>query len=200
MFTGIITDIGILTSLVPEASGRAVCIRSTYELRPADIGASIACNGICLTVTTIQEDSFCVHASPETLAITTLDHWRVGDAINLERALKLGDELGGHLVQGHVDGTATIGAIEPRGADHLLRLLLPERLRHLAAPKGSITVDGISLTINAVEHATVDLMIIPHTWQHTSLHARKVGDQVNVEMDMVARYLERIASVGVRCD
>lgn len=197
MFTGIITDLGTIATLNHRNGGCDLSIRCSYDMATINIGASIGCNGICLTVTAKEANIFHAHASAETLAVTTLGRWHVGDRINLERALKLGDELGGHIVQGHVDGVAKIQSITAEGECHHLTLSLPTALAHLAAAKGSIAIDGISLTVNRAQDTLIHLMMIPHTWQQTNLHLRRPNDEVNVEMDMMARYLERMATTGV---
>lgn len=195
MFTGIITDIGSVASIKTTPGGTALSIACHYEMNSIAIGASIACNGICLTVTEKTDQHFQVHASSETARVSTLEHWKKGDSINLERALKMGDELGGHLVQGHVDAVAPILSIIPDGESHILRIGLPAALAPLVAQKGSITVDGISLTVNAASANDFSLMIIPHTWSQTTLKHRRVGDHVNLEADLFARYLQRHLSL-----
>lgn len=154
-------------------------------------GASIACQGVCLTVVEQGDDWFAVQASQETLDKTTLGQWKIGNRINLEPSLKMGDELGGHLVFGHVDTTAKISVIEPVEDSHRLRFTLPDHLAPMIAPKGSITIDGISLTVNEVTGHDFGVNIIPYTWNHTTLGHRAIGDKVNIEIDMLARYAAR---------
>lgn len=197
MFTGIITDIGCITQIAPAEGGYHLRIACHYDMESVAIGASIACNGICLTVTAKQADCFDVHASSETARITTLGSWKTGQHINLERALRLGDELGGHLVQGHVDGIGTINSITPDGASHIVRIVMPESIAPLVARKGSVAVDGISLTVNEVSDHHFSLMIIPHSWDNTHLKFCKAGDAVNLEADLLARYLQRHLSLQV---
>ncbi len=196
MFTGIISDIGTITAKAPVASGTRFTIRTAYETATIALGASIACSGICLTVTEKTADSFSVEASPETLSLTTASAWQVGTKLNLERALKAGDELGGHIVSGHVDGLGAITQLLQEGDFWRLDVAVPPVLAPFVAAKGSITMDGISLTINRVEDTAegtiISLMIIPHTWQNTTLHQRDNGDSVNLEIDMLARYMQRM--------
>ena len=192
MFTGIITDIGEIASLTRTGDDTYLRIRTAYETQIIVLGASIACNGICLTVTELGADWFVATASAETARITTLSGWQEGDTINLERALKMGDELGGHLVSGHVDGVAVLESVTPSGDSHALRFRAPNALSRYIARKGSVTLDGISLTVNSVEDDCFSVMIIPHTWAHTTLRQRQVGDTLNLEVDLFARYLERL--------
>ena len=156
--------------------------------------ASIACSGVCLTVVAVAGGRFDVDVSAETMAVTTLAAWQEGTQINLERALAMGDELGGHIVSGHVDGIGTLVSIDRDGDGYRLVIEAPEELAPLIAPKGSVAVDGISLTVNAVEGLRFGLMIIPHTWDHTTLATRQPGDKINLEADMLARYVARIVS------
>jgi riboflavin synthase len=192
MFTGIITDIG---EVIGREGGR-FAIRSTYEAVTIDLGASICCDGVCLTVTSVRPDgkgsAFTVDVSNETLSKTTLNEWMPGRAINLERALKAGDELGGHIVSGHVDGVARI--IDLKGDDDSLRvtLELPVHLAPYAAPKGSIALDGTSLTVNEVSGNRFGVNLIPVTLTQTTWGRKKRGDEVNVEIDLFARYVARI--------
>lgn len=199
MFTGIITDIGTIATR-QEAGDVTFRIATRYAPETIALGASIACSGICLTVTdkggTAGQGWFTVTASQETLRVTTAKHWHEGTRLNLERALKVGDELGGHFVTGHVDGVGTIEAITPVGDSHRLDVALPGALMPYMAAKGSVTLDGISLTVNAVRAQGISLTIIPHTWQETSLSDRQPGDALNVEIDVLARYLSRLNEVA----
>lgn len=198
MFTGIITDIGEIASIERKA-GQDLCarIRTGYDLSTVAIGASIACSGVCLTVTSKSDDMFSVDISDETVSRTAAAQWQAGARLNLERALKVGDELGGHIVTGHVDGIGTVEAVEPvEGSTHIA-IRAPAALAPSIAPKGSIAVDGISLTVNAVEDAPdgsalFHLNIIPHTAQWTTLGTAAPGRQVNLEIDVLARYLARM--------
>jgi riboflavin synthase len=195
MFTGIITHLGRIEAASDGGGGRRLEIASDLDLAALAIGASVAHSGVCLTVAEKSAKtgigSYAVYASPETLARTTMGSWQAGDGVNLETSLRLGDELGGHLVFGHVDGTGHITALEPAGESWRVAIELPQALRPLVAVKGSISVDGISLTVNEVSATTIGLTIIPHTWQATTLQHRAVGDPVNLEADMLARYVAR---------
>jgi len=196
MFTGIITDIGMVQELHRSGNETQLRITTGMPLAPVEIGASIACNGICLTVCSFGENWFTATASAETDHITTLSDWQIGTAINLERALKMGDELGGHLVSGHIDGCATLQQIKPTGESYSLTLQTPPELSRFIARKGSVALDGISLTVNHVTDSDFTVMIIPHTWDHTTLSQRQVGDTLNLEVDLFARYLERLQEKG----
>ncbi len=198
MFTGIITDVGEIAEIRqrPGEDLRAI-IRTGYDLSGVAIGASIACSGVCLTVTSKSADSFSVDISGETVSRTASAHWAEGARLNLERSLKVGDELGGHIVTGHVDGVGQIEAVEPIDGSTHIAIRAPASLAPMIAPKGSIAVDGISLTVNAVDDgadgsALFHLNIIPHTAEWTTLGAAKVGDKVNLEIDVLARYLDRM--------
>jgi riboflavin synthase len=198
MFTGIVTDIGRIAAR--EASGEVVrfTIASRYDPAGIALGASIACDGVCLTVTAVEPAgqggaAFSVDAGPETLWLTTVGAWSVGGKLNLERALKIGDELGGHLVQGHVDGMAEIVARE-EGPDTIrFTLAAPPELARFIAAKGSICLDGTSLTVNTVDGVRFTVHLIPHTLAETAWADRRVGDRVNLEVDMMARYAARLA-------
>ena len=195
MFTGIIREVGTLLSR-REAGDTYLRIACQRAPETIEIGASIACNGICLTVIETGTDNgqnwFEVAASGETKAKTTLGAWRPDQRINLEPALKLGDELGGHIVSGHVDGVGQITVIETDGDSHRLTLRAPVALAKFIATKGSICVDGISLTVNEVDGPAFGVNIIPHTWSVTSLATAKPGGQVNLEIDLLARYVARL--------
>ena len=198
MFTGIITDIGEIAELRQRpGSDLSATIRTVYDLGDVAIGASIACSGVCLTVVSKAADSFTVDISGEMVSRTASTQWRQGARLNLERALKVGDELGGHIVTGHVDGIGTVTAVEPvEGSTHIA-IRAPASLAKAIAAKGSITVDGISLTVNAVEDeadgsAIFHLNIIPHTAQWTTLGSAAPGREVNLEIDVLARYLARM--------
>jgi len=192
MFTGIISDIGE----VADGDGGRFTIRCGYPPDTIAIGASIACDGACLTATRVVEagkgSQFTVDISNETLSRTTLGDWTRGYRINLERALKAGDELGGHIVSGHVDGTATIVALHPDGDSRRITLEVPDVLAPHVATKGSVTLAGISLTVNEVEKNRFGINVIPHTLTHTTLAAKKPGDRLNLEVDMLARYVARL--------
>ncbi|WP_374516130.1 riboflavin synthase [Brevundimonas sp.] len=191
MFTGIVTDIGRVRKVEQTPRDRRYEIETAWDTAAIDLGASISHAGCCLTVTGKGPGWFAVEVSNETLSKTTLGGWKAGDRVNLERAAKLGDELGGHIVSGHVDGLGQVVSVTPEGGSHRIEIEVPEPLHRFIAPKGSITVDGVSLTVNAVEGRTFGVNIIPHTWQATTLGALKPGDAVNLEIDMLARYLAR---------
>lgn len=192
MFTGIISNIGHIRQITPQEGSIHLLIEPHFKMQDVALGASIACNGVCLTVTDNTADTFSATASSETIAVTTLGRWQQGMEINLERALKVGDELGGHMVSGHVDGTATILSIEPVDVSYRITCEAPAQLSRYIARKGSVAIDGISLTVNDVEHHQFTMNIIPHTWHHTTLKDRKPGDLVNLEIDLLARYAERL--------
>jgi riboflavin synthase len=197
VFTGIVTDIGTIRSVArPEGSDQAVEIACGLDLSAVAIGASIACSGVCLTVVSKGADHFRVDVSGETVARTAPGMWAEGRRLNLERSLKVGDELGGHIVTGHVDGVGTIAAVEPRDGSLFVRIAAPRALAGGIAPKGSIAVDGVSLTVNSVsdeaERVLFDLNIIPHTAEWTTLRTARPGEPVNLEIDVLARYLKRL--------
>ncbi len=197
MFTGIITAVGEVIEVERRGDTR-FRIASPYDPDTVDIGASIAHDGCCLTVTGRGrlDDGRMWHdleASAETLRKTTMGEWREGRRMNLERSLKIGDELGGHIVSGHVDGVGEIVAITPEGDSRIFRYRLPEELARFVAPKGSIALDGTSLTVNAVEGCEFEVNIIPHTQEVTTWGEAEVGRKINVEIDMLARYVARLA-------
>ena len=197
MFTGIITDIGTVRSADQRGDLRLV-IECGYDMAGVDLGASIACSGACLTVVDKGEGWFAVDLSAETASKTAPGLWQKGARLNLERALRLGDELGGHLVTGHVDGLAEVVGLTPEGDSTRIELAVPAAMGPMLAAKGSVTIDGVSLTVNDVRddgdrtHFTVN--IIPHTSQHTTLGAQTVGRMLNVEIDVLARYLQRMVA------
>jgi riboflavin synthase len=191
MFTGIITDIGHVRA-VDHRGDLHARIATAYDTSGIDIGASIACNGVCLTVTATGEDWFDVSISAETLSKSTLGGWAEGAPVNLERALKVGDELGGHIVSGHVDGVAEIVATRDEGESTRYTFRAPGDLARFIAPKGSVALDGTSLTVNEVDGAEFGVNIIPHTKEVTTWGALKAGDRVNLEVDTMARYVARL--------
>ncbi len=200
MFTGIITDIGRIASLESRPGhDLRVAIETAYDLETVAIGASIACSGVCLTVTSRAGSCFTVDISGETVSRTASAMWAEGARLNLERSLRLGDELGGHIVTGHVDGIGTVELVEAIEGSMHIAIRAPAALAPMIAPKGSITVDGVSLTVNAVEDARdastlFHLNIIPHTAEWTTLGTAAPGRQVNLEIDVLARYLQRMAA------
>ena len=191
MFTGIITDIGRVRSVAQTVRDRRYEVETAWDVSGIDLGASISHAGVCLTVVEKAEGWFAVEVSGETLDKTTLGSWAAGTLVNLERATKVGDELGGHIVSGHVDGLGTVVSITPEGGSHRIVIEAPAPLHRFIAAKGSITADGVSLTVNSVEGRQFGLNIIPHTWEATTLGRLQVGDAVNLEIDMLARYLAR---------
>ena len=195
MFTGIITDVGRVASVSGSGDTRFE-IETVYEPDSIDLGASIACSGVCLTViekgTRDDKHWFAVEASKETLDVTTAGDWQTGHSLNLERALKLGDELGGHIVSGHVDALAEIVNIRTEGDSQRFTFRAPKDIMRFVAPKGSITLDGTSLTVNEVEGYTFGVNLISHTQSVTSWGASRAGDRVNLEIDVLARYVARL--------
>ena len=196
MFTGIVTDVGTVRKAEQRGDLR-LTIATGYDLDSVDLGASISCSGVCLTVVDKGDDWFAVDVSAETISKTAANHWREGARLNLERALRLGDELGGHIVTGHVDAVATIVNTCPDGDSTRIGLSVPRDLAPMIAPKGSVTLDGVSLTVNEMRDADdgsthFAVNIIPHTAQHTTLGALAQGQQLNVEVDVLARYIDRM--------
>jgi riboflavin synthase len=191
MFTGIVTDLGTVRSVTTGASTRFE-IATSYDLETIAIGASVACSGVCLTVVEKGDHSFVVDVSNETLARSTLGTWREGRRINLERPLRAGDELGGHIVSGHVDAVSHVLDRRPDGASVRFTFALPAALAGYFAPKGSVAIDGVSLTVNEVEEGYFGVNLIPHTLEVTSLGTLEAGTPVNIEIDVVARYLARL--------
>ena len=191
MFTGIVTDVGRVRAVRDTNRDRRFEVETAYDLAGVDIGASISHAGCCLTVVEKGQDWFAVEVSGETLSLTTLDDWTQGRRINLERAARVGDELGGHIVSGHVDGIGEVLSVESEGGSHRVRIRAPRPLHRFIASKGSITVEGVSLTVNEVEDDVFGVNLIPHTWEVTTLGELKPGSRVNLEIDMLARYLAR---------
>ena len=196
MFTGIVTDLGEVRAVEQRGDTRFV-ISTAQDTTKIDMGASIACSGVCLTVVDKGTDDrggwFAVDASAETLSLTNLGDWKEGSKINLERSLRVGDELGGHIVSGHVDGTADITAIAPEGDSKRFSFRVPQKLAKFVAAKGSVALDGVSLTVNEVEGDTFGVNLIPHTQEVTTFGGSEVGDKVNWEIDVLARYVARLA-------
>jgi riboflavin synthase len=191
MFTGIVTDVGRVRAVSQTDRDRRYEIETAWDVSGIDLGASISHAGCCLTVVEKGQGWFAVEVSNETLSKTTLGTWAEGDRVNLERAARLGDEMGGHVVSGHVDGVGAVVSVEPEGGSHRVTFEAPPPLHRYVAAKGSITVDGVSLTVNEVEGRRFGVNLIPHTWDHTTLGGLKAGDRVNLEIDMLARYLAR---------
>jgi riboflavin synthase len=191
MFTGIITDVGRVRTIRDTNRDRRFEIETVYDTATIDIGASISHAGCCLTVVDKGPGWFAVEVSAETLAASTLDEWAEGRSVNLERAVRAGDELGGHIVSGHVDGVGEVLSVEAEGGSHRVRIRAPRPLHRYVAPKGSITVEGVSLTVNDVEDDVFGVNLIPHTFEVTTLGGLRPGARVNLEIDMLARYLAR---------
>ncbi len=202
MFTGIITGLGEVRSV---SVGDGVQDMRAVVSAPAGflaaqggtaLGASIACSGCCLTATELGADWFAVDVSAESVACTTLGAWQPGTRVNLERAMRLGDELGGHMVSGHVDGVGEVVGIAPEAGSLRIEVSVPEPLHRYVAAKGSVAIDGVSLTVNAVSGARFGVNVIPHTAEHTTLGLRRPGDKVHIEIDMLARYVARLAETA----
>lgn len=193
MFTGIIEGLGTLAAIQSSGRGRRLVIESDFSLAETRIGDSIAVNGACLTAARIENHRFEVDLSPESLTTTTFQEARVGDRLNLERALRLSDRLDGHLVSGHVDGIGVIGARERLDNALLVRVSVPPGLARFMIRKGSVALDGVSLTINRCEDAELDVSIIPHTAKLTTIGFKPVGSKINIETDLIGKYVERFA-------
>lgn len=195
MFTGIVTDVGTVRSAEKRGDLR-LRIETGYDLDTVELGASIACSGVCLTVVDKGEDWFAVDVSAETLSKTAADHWREGTKINLERSLRLGDELGGHIVTGHIDAVGRVVSVGHEGDSTRLSIAVPRALGPMIAVKGSIALDGVSLTVNEVGEtggdATLSINLIPHTGRNTTFGHVEVEQQLNVEVDVLARYIDRM--------
>lgn len=195
MFTGIVTDVGTVRKSEQRGDLRLE-IATGYDLATVDLGASIACSGVCLTVVDKGDDWFAVDVSAETTSRTAADHWREGAKLNLERSLRLGDELGGHILTGHVDAVATVATVASEGDSLRLGISAPRNLAAMIAPKGSIALDGVSLTVNTVhdvaDRTEFSVNIIPHTAHETTLGNIQSGQQLNVEVDVLARYIDRM--------
>jgi riboflavin synthase len=195
MFSGIITDVGHVLRLRrgrAEEGGLALTIATAYDTAEIALGASIGCSGPCLTVVAVEKGAFSVQASAETLACSTLGEWQDGTRVNLERALRLGDELGGHLVAGHVDGVARLVERRPEGESVRFVIEAPAGLMPYIAPKGSVALDGVSLTVNEVDNDRFGVNLIPYTLAHTSLGEARPGQRLNLEIDPIARYVARL--------
>ena len=196
MFTGIVTDVGTVRSAEQRGDLRLV-IATGYDMDSVDLGASIACSGACLTVVDKGEDWFAVDVSAETVSKTAADHWREGARLNLERSLRLGDEVGGHIVTGHVDAVGTVATVSPEGDSKRVGISVPDALGPMIAAKGSVALDGVSMTVNDVRDAgnattLFSVNVIPHTGDHTTLGELAPATQLNVEVDVLARYIDRM--------
>jgi riboflavin synthase len=199
VFTGIVEGIGKVETLRPLPGGsRRIAVSTTLEVGKLPLGASIAVNGVCLTVVGRKARRFEADVGPETLRVTTFGDLRAGDRVHLERPLRVGDPLGGHLVAGHVDGVGRIETRRKQGDALLLRIAAPPELGPYLVPKGSVTVDGVSLTVNEVDGSRFAVMLIPHTLVATCLGERKTGDRVNIEADLIAKHVARLVKLNVR--
>lgn len=195
MFTGIITDVGTVVAIEEDRGGMRISIETSFDADTIEDGASIACSGCCLTAVDVvagNKTVFTVDASAETLSKTVIGQWAEGTKVNLERSLKLGDELGGHMVSGHIDGIAELVSISEDGASWRMSFKVPVELSRLIASKGSVAIDGISLTVNEVSDDVFGVNIIPYTFEHTTFGIKSPGDVLNIEVDMLARYVARI--------
>ena len=194
MFTGIVEEVGRVADVRRGAASARLTIEASRVLEGTQIGDSISISGVCLTVVGIDGSRLSFDAVPETLDRSSLKGLRAGDAVNLERSVAAGQRLGGHFVQGHVDGVATVASIDERDNARVLRVRPPKELMRYVAPKGSVALDGISLTVAELAVDSFTVWIIPHTWSNTTLCRRRPGDALNIETDMLARYLERLLS------
>jgi len=192
MFTGLIEEVGTVRSVARATAGADITIEASTVLSDSGLGDSIACNGCCLTVTQMGAGSFAAHAGAETLARTTVGQWRPGTRVNLERALSAASRLGGHFVQGHVDGLGQVVSVTMEGDTARWRFSLPDELSPFVVEKGSVAIDGISLTVTEVSHGALAVAIIPHTVAHTTLGTLGPGDRVNLEVDILAKYVHRM--------
>ncbi len=192
MFTGLIEEIGKISKIEPIAGGKKFRVLARKILDDIKVDDSIAINGVCLTATGIESDGFWADAVGETLNKTTLSEIREGADVNVERAMKLSDRLGGHLVQGHVNGIANVTQIKKLGENYFLEINIPRDLQKYTIDEGSISIDGISFTIAKLDETRVGVSVIPHTWASTNLQGRKVGDRVNIETDVLAKYIEKL--------
>ncbi|MFA8342636.1 MAG: riboflavin synthase [Rhodothermaceae bacterium] len=192
MFTGLVEEIGKIVKIELLPGGKKVRVLASEILDDLKIDDSIAINGVCLTATKLESDGFWADAVGETLDKTSLAFLKEGSEVNVERALRLSDRLGGHIVQGHVNGIAEIVAITKRGDNYLLEINVPKKIEKYTIEEGSITIDGISLTIAQLTGTRVGISVIPHTWNNTTLRNKKVGDKVNIETDVIAKYIEKL--------
>jgi riboflavin synthase len=199
VFTGIVTAIGTVRRLSPIGQGQDMRIEIASpwpDTASIEVGASIACAGCCLTATEVDASGFAANASAATLSKTKLGTWREGSRMNLERSLRMGDELGGHLVSGHIDGLATVAAVTPENGSHRIDIEAPAHLSRFIAPKGSVAIDGVSLTVNHVAGTRFTVNVIPHTWAVTTLGDLRAGHTAHIEIDMIARYVARLAETA----
>jgi riboflavin synthase len=193
MFTGLIEEVSLLVNKIPQQNGMRLEIEATEVMKEARLGASIAVNGICLTVVEIGNRFFAVEAVKETLENTTIPFWQLPEPLNLERALAVGDRMGGHFVQGHIDGIGTIYSINRSEIETRIMINCSSEIMRYIVRKGPIAVDGISLTVAEIDSEDFSIAIIPYTWENTNLHFRKIGDKVNLETDVLAKYVEKMS-------
>lgn len=198
MFCGIVEGTGEIVALTKKKEGARIRFQSSFSVKDTKIGDSIAINGCCLTVVTKKGNVIEADLSHETLRVTNLGFLQKGSLINLERPIKLSDRIGGHMVQGHVDGIGSVKNVKKVGDNYEITIRFPKKLRRYLIPKGSVAIDGISMTVNALTADTLTLFVIPHTLQATNLKARRAGDRVNIEVDMVGKYIESLARYGKR--
>ncbi len=198
MFTGLIEDIGTVQKITPRATGRRLVVKCSIDLGEVAIGDSVAVDGFCLTVVEKGRDEFAVDVGQETLAVTTVGDLKIGRRVNLERAMRLGDRLGGHLVAGHVDGVGSVQRIERSPDFIIIHIRAPKSVSRYMIEKGSVCVSGVSLTVNSVSGDVFSVGVIPHTAANTNIHELKTGDKVNLESDMIGKYVEKffLASQG----
>lgn len=192
MFTGIVEEMGVVKAVDKTLAGTRLRLLAKQILDDLPLGASVSVNGACLTVADVDDQGFAVDVSPETLSVTTLGELATGDPVNLERAMKLNERIGGHLVSGHVDGVGAIAARQQEGNAVVLTIEAPPEILRYCVTKGSVTVDGISMTINGIRDRTFTLAVIPHTAQHTTLGVKQAGARVNLESDLIGKYVERL--------
>lgn len=194
MFTGLIQTVGTLKNTTPRGNYRVLSIQARFEDEPLVIGESIACDGVCLTVTSFKDSSFEVDASQESLSKTIIGGYRTGAKINLERAIRAGERMGGHIVTGHIDDTGTVDVVKSVGESLMLAVSFDSRYDNLVIDKGSVAIDGVSLTINETKPGWLSVNIIPHTADGTNLGTLKKGDRVNLEFDIIGKYVEKMVS------
>lgn len=192
MFTGIIRDKGRIIAIAEGDNSRRLTIATKLDLAPIEIGASVACDGCCLTVVEKTQDTLTFDIGAETMALTTLGEWVIDSRVNLETSLRMGDELGGHMVSGHIDGIAVIESVKPDGDSWRFKIRVPDDLAKFIVPKGSVALNGISLTVNEVEGSVFGVCIIPHTWEITNISTWDEDSRINLEVDQMARYVARI--------
>lgn len=195
MFTGLVQDIGVIKAIDAHDGGCRIEVGVSLDVTSVQMGASVACSGVCLTVVEKSNSSLFFDVSTETLSRSIIGSWGVNDAVNVEPSLKLGDEMGGHIVSGHVDAVTKIIDIRSDGESYRLKIAIPYGYEAYIASKGSVTLDGISLTVNEVNEHSFGVNIIPHTWENTTLKFRKAGDDINLEIDTLARYVARMLEI-----